>query len=199
MAQNRREEAVDRRRLIVAMVCLLVPAAVSAQTARSVFTAHLTGSIGAAHGGDMHQIDWAPSVSMAIVDLNGFGAEVDLSHVREFDSDRFVESGITTLMANFTWIWPDVDSRYRPYVVAGAGVMRVRACDADCQLRIRRTDWAVDAGGGVFLMFNEAWAARGDLRYVRFLESHGDLPLTNSGAFDFWRTSVGIVYSWPMR
>lgn len=197
MAEHRREKAVVRRRLIVAVTFLLVPAAVSAQTYHTAFTALLTGSIGASHGGDTDDTDWAPSVSMAIVDLNGFGAEVDLSHVREFGSERFVESGITTFMANFSWIWPDVDSRYRPYGVAGAGVMRVHACDVGCQVRLRRTDWAVDAGGGVFVMLNEALAVRGDLRYFRFLERHRDLPLTD-GAFDFWRTSVGIVYTWPM-
>jgi hypothetical protein len=190
---------VVRRRLILTLVSLLVPVAGAAQSLGNQFTSFTTVFIGASHGGDATDVGLTPGVSSAVVDSRGLGAEIDLSHAREFDSERFVESGITTFLANFTWIWPDPRARYRPYLVFGAGVLRVRACDEDCAPRVSRTDWAVDAGGGMFYMFSENFGLRGDLRYFRYVQHHGDVPLTDNGFFDFWRTSGGVVFSWPVR
>jgi len=184
---------------MLALVSLIIPAAAQAQTVNSAFTGYATFHIGAVHAGDVRDTGLTPGVSVAVADANGFGAEVDLSHAQQFDNDRFTESGITTLTANASWIWPEPDALLRPYLLGGAGLLRVRACVADCQLVANRTDWAMDAGGGVFVVFNEVVGMRGDVRYFRYLQRHRDLPLTDNGFFDFWRTSVGVVVSWPLR
>jgi hypothetical protein len=179
----------------------IAPVAAQAQVRPrgSTYTGFATVYIGAAHGGDVEEVGWTPGVSMAVIDLNGIGAEVDLSHVVQFDNDRFNESGITTFTVNATWVWPKELAIVRPYVVGGVGLLRVRACQFDCEFSFSRTDWAMDVGGGVFIVFNESIGARGDLRYFRVLQDHDDLPLTGHGFFDFWRTTGGIVFSWPIR
>jgi hypothetical protein len=184
---------------MLALVWTFLSTAADAQTVGTGFTGFATLFVGGAHGGDVNGIGWTPGVSVAIIETSGFGAELDLSHVREFNSDRFAESGITTLMFNAVVMWPNPEAFLRPYALAGAGLLRARACVPDCQLVVSRTDWAMDAGGGVYAVINEIVGLRGDIRYLRYLQRHPDLPLTDSGFFDFWRTSVGVVVSWPIR
>jgi hypothetical protein len=188
-----------RRRLILAFVWLLLPAAADAQTAKSGFTGFATVFIGPSFAGDIDDASWTPGAAVTIVDASGIGVELDLSNVGTIDSRRFVESGITTLTVNVTGVWTDTAAIVRPYVAGGAGVLRVRACVTDCQFAVSRTDAALDIGGGVFVLVNELVGVRGDVRYFRFLERHPDLPLTGSGVFDFWRLSVGATFSWPIR
>lgn len=184
---------------MLALLLTILPAAAEAQTVGTGFTGLATLFIGGAHGGDVRGTGWTPGVSVAVIETSGWGAELDLSHVREFDSDRFVESGITTVMFNAVGMWPPPDALLRPYALGGVGLLRVRACVQDCQLVVSRTDWAMDAGGGVSAVINEFVGVRGDIRYFRFLQRHRDLPLNDNGFFDFWRTSVGVVVSWPIR
>lgn len=188
-----------RRGLILAFVWTIIPTALYAQSVGTGFTGLATVFIGPAHGGDVSDTGWTPGVSVAVIETSGWGAELDLSHVREFNSDRFLESGVTTLMFNAMWMAPRPDALVRPYALAGLGLLRARACVTDCHLVVNRTDWAMDAGGGVYVVFDELVGIRGDLRYFRFLQRHRDLPLTDNGFFDFWRTSVGVVISWPIR
>jgi hypothetical protein len=184
--------------LILVLVLIGAPAAADAQ-GRNEFTGFTAVYLGVAAGGDVADAGLTPGLSLAVVDRNGFGAEVDLSHASQFDDDRFAESGITSLTLNATWIWLQQDALVQPYVLGGAGLLRVRACAADCAPAVSRTDWAMDAGGGAFVIINETIGVRGDVRYFRFLQRHRDLPLTDNGFFDFWRTSVGVVFSWPVR
>lgn len=187
-----------RRGLIAALACLLAPAAAAAQ-ARTAITGLATAFIGVVAGGDAADAGWTPGGAVTVIEVNGLGAEVDVSHAREFDNDRFVESGITTLTFNAAAVWSDPVARVRPYVVAGLGLIRVRACVADCRLATSRTDLGFDAGAGVFVVRDEFVGIRGDVRYYRYLQRHEDLPLTDSGFFDFWRATVGITFSWPFQ
>jgi hypothetical protein len=184
---------------MLALVLTILPPATAAQTVGTGFTGFATLFVGGAHGGDVRGTGWTPGVSVAVIETSGFGAEVDLSHVREFDSDRFAESGITSLTFNAVGMWPRPEALLRPYLLGGAGLLRVRACVPDCQLVVSRTDWAIDAGGGAYAIINEFVGVRGDIRYFRYLQRHRDLPLSDNGFFDFWRTSVGVVVSWPIR
>jgi hypothetical protein len=190
---------VVRRRLIAALVCVLLPAAADAQIAKTGFTGFATAFIGPSVGGDIDDAGWTPGAAIAIVDPSGLGVEIDVSHVRTFNAPRFLESGITTLTVNVTGVWADETAFVRPYVTGGGGLLRARACVSDCRLPVSRTDVGVDVGGGVFVLVNELFGVRGDVRYFRFLQRHADLPLTNNGFFDFWRLSVGATFSWPIR
>jgi hypothetical protein len=184
---------------MLALVWTMLPAAVLAQPAGTGFTGFATLFVGGAHGGDVRGTGWTPGISVAVLDASGFGAEVDLSHVRSFDNERFAESGITTLTFNAVGMWPRPEALLRPYVLGGLGLLRVRACVPECQPVVSRTDWAMDAGGGAYVVLNEVVGVRGDIRYFRYLQRHADVPLTDNGFFDFWRTSVGVVVSWPIR
>ena len=187
-----------RRRLIVALVCLWLPSGAEAQIAKKGFTGFATGFIGPSVGGDIEDGGWTPGAAIAIVDASGFGVELDLSHVRTFNAPPFVESGITTLTVNLAGVWTDETAFVRPYVALGAGLLRARACVADCGFAESRTEVGLDIGGGAYVLVNELFGLRGDLRYFRFLERHPDLLRTSNG-FDFWRVSIGATFSWPIR
>ena len=188
-----------RRRLIVALVCFALPAAAEAQIAKTGFTGFVTGFIGPSLGGDIDDAGWTPGAAIAIVDANGLGVEIDVSHVRTFNAARFLESGITSLTVNVAGVWTDETALIRPYVSGGGGLLRARACVTECRPAVSRTELGVDVGGGAYLLINEVVGVRGDVRYFRFLERHPDLPLTSSGFFDFWRLSVGATFSWPIH
>jgi hypothetical protein len=206
MAATRREVIVGRLARVLVFVLsssLFVLSAAEAQSqaqaSGGTFTGFATGSIGLARGGDVADPGWTPGGSIAIYDPSGWGAELDLSYVREFDKARFLESSVTSLMLNVTGIFRDEVALVRPYALGGVGLLRVRACAAGCLTAVSSTDVGFDAGGGVFVLFNEAFGARGDVRYFRSLQKDVDLPLTDNGFFDFWRISIGATISWPIR
>jgi opacity protein-like surface antigen len=181
--------------LSVLLIVILLPAGTAAQA--SIYTGMLTPHVGMAHGGDIDDRGLTLGVSLTAVETGGIGAELDLSHARQFDDSRFAESGITALMVNVIGMFPD--ETVRPFVVAGVGLLRVRASLADGEAIASRTDWGFDAGGGLLYMLNEAVGIRGDVRYFRYFQRHEDLPLLDNGFFDFWRTSVGVTFAWPIR
>jgi opacity protein-like surface antigen len=130
--------------LSVLLIVILLPAGTAAQA--SIYTGMLTPHVGMAHGGDIDDRGLTLGVSLTAVETGGIGAELDLSHARQFDDSRFAESGITALMVNVIGMFPD--ETVRPFVVAGVGLLRVRASLADGEAIASRTDWGFDAGGG---------------------------------------------------
>jgi opacity protein-like surface antigen len=195
MAATRGEDIVDRVRLGVVVVVLLSAETADAQSA--FYTGMFTPHVGIAHSGDVREGGLTPGASLAVVEVGGLGVELDLAHTRDFDDTRFAESGITTLMVNALGMFPH--ERVRPFGLAGVGLLRVRAALDEGEPIASRTDWGFSAGGGLLYMVNEAVGIRGDVRYFRYFQRHEDLPLLESGFFDFWRTSVGVTLSWPIR
>ena len=191
---------MDRRRLTIAIaVLLLLPSLGRAQTSGQ-FTGLASVFVATARGGDVRDGHWTPGGSVAIVsDDTGLGAEIDLFRTHDFDETRFLESNITTVMVNVTGVWPYPDALVRPYVIAGLGIVRTKACTIECQSANSLTDWGLDAGGGVFAIFNEVIGARADVRYMRAGQHHPELPLADAGILDFWRTSFGVTVTWPVR
>ena len=188
---------MGRRRvvLIAMMAALTTAAAAGAQT--PLYTGLVTGHVATADGGDVREGGLTLGASLGVFDNDGLGAEVDLGHTRSFDDFRFVESGITSLMVNFMATYPG--PRFRPFVVAGAGLLRVRTSLALTEPVTSRTDWAFDGGGGLTYMFSDAVGVRGDVRYFRYFQRHDDLPLLDNGFFDYWRTSIGVTLAWPIK
>ena len=180
--------------VVLTMVGMLSASVAEAQT--TAFTGFVTGQIGSAHGGDIRDGGLTLAGSMAVIEERGMGAELDLGHTRRFDSG-FAESGITTMMLNVLYLRPH--EKVRPFAGAGVGLLRVRAAIFDGQTPASRTDLGFNAGGGLLYLFNDALGVRGDMRYTRYFQRHSDLPLTDNGFFDFWRTSVGATFSWPIR
>jgi hypothetical protein len=192
-----RQPSLSLRRCITFLlaIVILLPSGTVAQS--SIYTGMLTPHVGVSHSGDIEDRGVTPGASLTVVEAGGIGAELDLSHARQFDDSRFTESGITALTINALGMLPD--ESVRPFVVVGVGLLRVRASLEDGQSVANRTDWAFSAGGGLLYMLNEAYGIRGDVRYFRYFQRHDDLPLLDNGFFDFWRTSVGFTFAWPIR
>ena len=197
MVEDRREAVVVRSRVAVAAVTMLLLSASSARAQSRVFTGMVTGHLGAAANGDVRDWAVAPGASMNVIDENGLGAELDLSHIGDFDTASFADSSITTAMLNFKFLYPH--GRVRPFLVAGAGVMRVRVTLFPGQSSISQTDNAWNAGGGVIYMLNEAIGLRGDVRYFRHFGRQTNLPLADNGGLEFVRSSFGVSFSWPLE
>lgn len=133
---------------------------------------------------------------MAVVDGRGLGAEIDFSYGGDFDTASFADSSITTLMLSFVALYPD--ERFRPFLVAGVGIMRAHVGFADGQSSISQIDSAWNLGGGAHLNLNEALGFRGDVRYFRHFSRQSEIPIAD-GVLDFVRYSVGVTFSWPVR
>lgn len=184
-----------RLRLALTIVGVLFAASAAAQP--GLYTGMLTAHIGAAAGGGVGGTSVTPGASMSVTDGNGVGTELDIGNTRDIDDAQFLSSGVTSFTVNALGMWPK--SWVRPFVVAGVGLLRVRAELADTNLDDNRTDWAFDVGGGVLFMLNDIFGVRGDVRYFRYMQRQIDLPVGQDGAFDYWRTSIGFTYAWPIR
>jgi hypothetical protein len=181
----------------VAFIALLVVGAAGSAQAQSFnFSGLLTGHVGVTGTNDVRDRSVTPGASMAVLDDNGIGVEVDLAHVNDFDGVAFVESGITSAMLSVI-VMPPTET-VRPFAVVGAGVMRVTGTGFDAS-SFGRTEGGWSAGGGALFMFNDALGIRGDARYFRHFSRHEDVPLGGDGVLDFWRTSVGVTFAWPIR
>jgi opacity protein-like surface antigen len=166
-----------------------------AEAQPATFTGLLSGHIGIAANGDVRDATAMPGASLAVLDANGLGVELDVSHAGDFDDSQFVDSSITTVMLNFVAAYPH--DRIRPFLIAGGGVLRVRAAP-DGGSAAGKTDAAWNAGGGVLYMFSEAFALRADVRYFRHAGRQEAFPLGGNDRLEFVRTSFGVTFSWPM-
>ena len=183
-----------RLRLALTVVGVFIASAAHAQPA--LYTGLITAHLGASAGGDVEGRAVTPGASMSVVDDGGLGGEIDIGHSRAIDETRFSSSAITSFTVNAIGMWKA--SVVRPFVVGGVGLLRVRAERPDVGLAVSRTDWAFDAGAGVHYMFNDIFGLRGEVRYFRFMQRHDELPLRDNGFFDYWRTSIGATFSWPI-
>jgi hypothetical protein len=176
-----------------------VPKAAAAQT-RSTLTAFASGFVARGAGEDVTESKWTPGGSLAIVGEGRVGTEIDLWQLRGFDPSRFTESRITAFLLNATGVWAEPTALVRPYIVGGVGIFRSRVCVVTCQQPVSTTALGFDAGGGAFVLWNETIGARADFRYMRYLQRQDVVPLSaDAGFFSFWRTSIGVTVSWPMR
>lgn len=129
---------------------------------------------------------------------HGLGVEADLAVVPDFFAPRDSEldllgsNHVTTVMGNvvvahpYGWI--------RPYVVAGAGLIRSQVGEFGDFLDATNHGFGVDAGGGV-LVGSGRFAIRADLRYLRQLSSVDRLLEDALKDFGFWRASGGVAIS----
>ena len=184
-----------RLRLAVVVALLSYGTAVEAQPPG--FTGSITGHLGAAHGGDVGDPSLTPGGSMAVIDDNGVGVELDVAHTPDFDKLSFVDSSITSLMLNVIGMYPHPS--FRPFAIAGVGVIRTRAAVFAGQTPVSRTELGFSLGGGLQYMFNELIGVQGDMRYFRYFQRATDLPIVNSGLFEYRRISFGVTLAWPIR
>ena len=149
-------------------------------------------------GGDTEKKGATFGFSTAYIEDSGWGGELDLGYVTDFNDRDFESTAIATAMINLM-VAPQLPwtKRYRIYGVAGLGLIRARGCSRpSCVTEFSRTDLGVDMGGGLLYAFNDMFGVRGDLRYFRYAQIHPDLPRTSNGPFDFWRLAGGAAFTW---
>jgi hypothetical protein len=185
------------RRIVAGAVLAWMLCAPAAFAQPGWSTGFVTASIGSSAGGDIADRGWGPGVAIAVVGENRVGAELDITRAHDFNRVEFSDSRITTVMINATRLWRGATAVVRPYAVGGIGLVHSRVCVGDCQAAMTQSAFGFDAGGGVYVVWNETVGARGDVRYFQSLQKPSDSPF--NGYLNFWRTSIGITISWPIR
>lgn len=141
-----------------------------------------------------------------------FGFEVDLSYTPNFfqlseNGEEFeffdVSSSVTTLMGNLVLGIPiggTTGGGIRPYVTAGAGLMRANIAFDDLFDNLSTNELGVNFGGGLHVFFSDNVGLRGDLRYFRALDNDDNEAddFLDSGFslsdFDYWRATIGVTF-----
>ena len=136
-----------------------------------------------------------------------FGVEGEWTQAPGFfqtrEQDLVTSSGAQTFTGSVVVALPRRIAQYslRPYLVAGAGIMRLRS-DPNPRLTpavpIKETLGAIDVGGGAMGFFNERVGVSWDLRYFRSVggEETGDPLITTDGLakqLSFWRANMALV------
>jgi opacity protein-like surface antigen len=82
---------------------------------------------------------------------------------------------------------------FRPYAVAGMGLMRASLNGVDDLFdNLSTNELGFNVGGGFHLFLSDGVGIRGDARYFRGLEGgDDDLDLED---FDFWRATAGVTF-----
>jgi len=131
------------------------------------------------------------------------GFEVDASHrpdffgVTDVPDVLFGRSSVTTVMFNALVMVPFGGSRFHPYAVGGAGLLRSNIGDADDFIHGRSNNFGFNVGGGVMADWRDRIGIRGDVRYFRDLQDfEGDREFfgARTGKLDFWRAVGGVVF-----
>jgi opacity protein-like surface antigen len=131
-----------------------------------------------------------------------FGAEFDFGYTRNFyakDGAVVTKSNLITAMPALVIGIPvggQSGVGIRPYVLAGAGLLR-RDLDFNTLDSVSRNDFGYVLGGGVMGYFTDHVGLRGDLRYFRNFKVD-DFDIDNvdfdKGTFNFGRASVGVLF-----
>jgi len=130
-----------------------------------------------------------------------FGVDFDLAHTPGFfqtgeANDLIISSGVTTVTGNVVIGLPRKWMEYtlRPYIVAGGGIMRVRALDYFGVVDVSQVKPAIDFGAGAVGFITHdvgvAWE-------VRRFQTVGNSELTgfSFGAeqVSFWRATMAVA------
>jgi opacity protein-like surface antigen len=141
-------------------------------------------------------------VSAGAMGAGVIGGEVDFGYSPNFFGEgTFGKTSLMNLMGNLIVGIPvggQTGPGIRPYVTGGLGMVRSEIDGPFDDDGISNSDFAFSLGGGVMGYFNDHVGLRGDLRYMRTINSDlGDSdfdPELGLGDFDFWRLSFGVVF-----
>jgi hypothetical protein len=134
---------------------------------------------------------------------NIFGVDVDLADTPGFfqtgDSANLVlSSRVTTLTGNLIIAAPRSKTEYgvRPYVIAGAGLMRARLNDYFSSFEQSRVLPAFDVGAGAVGFFTNRAGVAWELRRFESLSRDREERGVTIGKeqLSFWRASMAFVY-----
>ena len=166
--------------------------------------------IGVTFGGDSGEefegavdagvLNWG--FSAAYMGAGIFGAEFDLGVQPDFfGKNDQGDSTVLTTMGNLLIGIPFGGTSgfgIRPYVLAGAGLVRTEIDDLGNVLEAGTNHFGWNFGGGFLMFFSDHFGMRGDIRYIRtfddldieFLDPNDD---DDFGKVDFSRATLGFV------
>lgn len=177
------------------VAALLVLAAPSMAQAQVWLTPYAGSSLSIDFAGYDPGRAWHYGGSLSLLNAAGIGIELDAAVAPDFFDPGRSDFGdiagggqLATLMANVMWALPSPG--VRPYVSAGAGLIRSRL-EAPFDL-FTYTDNAVgwNAGGGIRV--GGKIGLRADVRYFRQVDDVSPFSVLNVGDFSYWRGTIGL-------
>jgi len=139
----------------------------------------------------------AYGVSLGFMGAGVFGVEADWSYSPDFfGTTDLGGSSVSTLMGNFMIGVPFGGQKgfgVRPYGLAGLGLIHPNGDAFSNVLDFGENKFSWDVGGGVMIFFTSHVGIRGDLRYLRTLQSVDFLANGNGTDLDFARGSIGFL------
>jgi len=178
---------------LAAALLVFSPIEASAQMTMGSFKGYLTGHVGMIAGDELNNEKLEGGASVSVQEERGWGAELDFGHASDAVAGRQILD-VTSYLVNASWVKPR--GLVRPFFVTGAGVLQVNGCDAPCNISARTYDFAMNAGGGAYLAFNDFAALRADARYIFSAADHPDLNRPDN--FSYWRFTVGATFMWTI-
>jgi opacity protein-like surface antigen len=143
--------------------------------------------------------------SLTWMGAGALGFEVDLGYTPNFFENtagtgdfEFGDNNVTTLMGNIVIGIPiggQHGAGFRPFGVAGLGLIKSKVGDADDFFNVDSTDFGFNLGAGAMFFFSDNIGMRGDLRYFRSLqdeELNDDFEF-GLADFRFWRATLGAT------
>jgi hypothetical protein len=148
------------------------------------------GNAGAPAGGGVMTFGASAGASArGIVDV-----DVDSAYAPG-SSSRVTSTSLLTAMTDVTFGVPlgrRGGTRVRPYVTAGAGLIRLHIDSVLVGLGATRYDAGVALGGGITVHASHHVAVRADLRHMASFRDT-ILGSVDMGRLTYWRTSIGLV------
>jgi hypothetical protein len=186
------------RRIAITLVAaaawlVITPADAYAQMTLGSFKGFLTGHVGAIAGDALNNEDLVLGASISVQEQSGWGAEIDFGHSSDAVAGRQILD-VSSYLVNAAWVKPR--GLVRPFAIAGAGVLQINGCDSPCSVAALTSDFAMNVGGGAFLVFNDYVALRGDTRYIFSNADHPDLHRPEN--FSYWRFTIGATFMWTI-
>lgn len=196
---------MKRLLVITAMALCLAPATASAEWILTPFV-----GVSFAAGSDVDDNDVLDEAlegsnmtyggTLTYLGAGMLGFEVDFGYAPNYfepgedEFDLVDNSNYTSLMGNVVLSFPR--GAFRPYVTAGAGMLKTYVDDVDDQFDVDRNALGYNLGGGVFGFISDRVGLRGDLRYFRQMTESGDDDEVDFDvtAFRFWRGTVGVSF-----
>jgi len=193
-----------RPRLVFIPSILVIAALATARPARA--DGLITPFIGSDFGGDAgncatlvpcdsSQLSYGLGLGFMVGGIVGFEGEFAYAPHFFGDVSGRPDNSLLTVMANVIAGVPI--GPVRPYVVGGVGVVHTNVSESilDVTQALTNNSFALNAGGGLMILFSQHVGIRGDLRYLRTLEDveFSQLNLANK-KLQFGRGSFGVVF-----
>ena len=147
---------------------------------------------------DAERLDWGASFAFMGAGILGFEADIGYSP-DFFGRTDLGGSSVLTAMGNLLIGIPiggQTGVGFRPYVLAGLGVLRSEVDALEDEANLDHSEAAWDFGGGAMFFFGTNVGLRTDLRYVRTF-GRVDLDISDGivreGRLDFARASAGLI------